>query len=175
MGSDLVKRLQALDIDQQPNWLGRDDLVNQWMDDADAALAEAANSIEADADRITELEAALAASNARAEAAEAEAARLREENAALKKPDHYWEWDDPESGYDSFEDAVELADGMSKVVRLLTAKSLPDVWATRRVLTVDEHGDWDETEIVCFDNREEAERCWPESLAAARAALGAGQ
>jgi len=113
----------------------------------------------------------------RAEAAEARAAQLEAENGRLldeikrlKTPDNYWDWDDPESGYDNFQEPVQSAD-MGAVVRLLTGKTLGTVWATTRVLTVDENGDWDDSEIVCFDTKEEAERCWPESLEAARATL----
>ena len=59
--------------------------VGWWWEEGGKPLCRHFNYKTGDpsAARITELEAALAAANARAEAAEAEAARLREENAGF--------------------------------------------------------------------------------------------
>jgi hypothetical protein len=92
---------------------------------------------------------------------------LQLEIQTLKRPDHYWPCDDAESCHDKPEDALQYED-MDAVVHCLTGRGLGDVWITRKVLTVDEDGDWDETEVVTFDNRADAQKCWDESLAAAR-------
>lgn len=89
-----------------------------------------------------------------------------------RKPDTYWSYDDPECGWDSFEEPLREAGFGNEVVRLLTGKTLGEVWAANRVLTVDDDGDPDETEAVCFDNPHDAGRCWEESLRAARTKAG---
>ena len=75
---DIVGRLRALDIDQQGDWMGADSehIISKWMDDADAAMADAADEIERlrkerDAERTART------------AAEAELARYREALEAL--------------------------------------------------------------------------------------------
>lgn len=109
----------------------------------------------------------------RAEAAESKVQSLTLKLEEREKPDSYWLADDPECGYDNYEEPVSEA-SMGDVVHLLAGKMLGDVWATTRVLSVDESGDWDDSETVCFDNEEEAKRCWFESLEAARALQSGG-
>lgn len=106
-------------------------------------------------------------------ASEAALKEARDRIAELERPDSYWSVDDPESGWDCYREPVREAD-MGAVVALFTGKSLGTVWATTRVLTVDDHGDWDDTEIVCFDNEYEARRCWGDSLSAARSLAKTG-
>lgn len=98
----------------------------------------------------------------------AELERAQAETKRLKTPDSYWEWSDPENGYTDISEALCDAP-MGGVVRLMAGKTLDDIWATTRALTVDDNGDWDDHEIAIFDNPIDAEKCWSESLAAARA------
>lgn len=113
----------------------------------------------------------------RAEAAEREAAALKEEVGRLREtlekadtPNQFWSWEDPESGGPDLDYVMDDCphDGIE---HLLCGRSLPDRWGAFRCLTVDEDGDPEETVIETFATKEQAERCWPESLAAARAAL----
>lgn len=113
----------------------------------------------------------------RAEAAEREVAALKEEVGRLREtlekadtPNQFWSWEDPESGGPDLDYVMDDCphDGIE---HLLCGRSLPDRWGAFRCLTVDEDGDPEETVIEIFATKEQAERCWPESLAAARAAL----
>ncbi len=111
---------------------------------------------------------ALASKDKALEEMRAELEMAQAEIKRLKTPDSYWEWSDPENGYSDISEALCDAP-MGGVVRLMTSKTLDDIWATTRVLTVDDGGDWDDHEIAIFDNPIDAAKCWPESLAAARA------
>jgi len=104
-------------------------------------------------------------------AAAAEITRLRAEVERLSKPDMFWFWQDPEYACEGWQEALEETGSMAEVIRFQTAHELPDRWGAHRVLTVDEHGDPDETKPALFDTEAEASACWPDSLAAARAVL----
>lgn len=49
-------------------------------------------------------------------------------------------------------------------------EALKREWVAWKCLTVDAHGEADETDIAVFEDRDAAQKCWPESLEAARAA-----
>lgn len=98
----------------------------------------------------------------------AENERLRAENAKLSEPEFFWEYEDPEASHNDWKDAVDLLP-LGEVAHLITGRSLADVWATTRVLTVDDDGDADETEPALFASAAEANACFDDSLAAARA------
>lgn len=106
------------------------------------------------------------------EQAAAEITRLRAEVERLSKPGIFWLWEDTEYACEGWKEALGDIGELAGVVRFVTAAPLPDKWGAHRVRTVDEHGDPDETEPVLFDSEAEAEAraCWPDSLAAARAA-----
>jgi len=95
---------------------------------------------------------------------------LEADNARLSK----WEWicdyDEPERQSDNI---VSLADDMDLhgVMHVSGYREVCRFWIAHRCLSVDDEGEPDETEVVEFKTAEEAERCWPESLAKARAAL----
>lgn len=99
-----------------------------------------------------------------------EVGRLRETLEKADTPNQFWSWEDPESGGPDLDYVMDDCphDGIE---HLLCGRSLPDRWGAFRCLTVDEDGDPEETVIETFATKEQAERCWPESLAAARAAL----
>lgn len=103
--------------------------------------------------------------------AAAEITRLRAEVERLSKPDMFWLWQDPEYACEGWQEALEETGSMAEVIRFQTAHELPDRWGAHRALTVDENGDPDETKPALFDTEAEASACWPDSLAAARAAL----
>ena len=98
-------------------------------------------------------------------------AELEAENARLSKGEWLNDWDDPECGsWDSISGAAEDIDG-PEVRRVTASRIVSEFWIAHRCLSVDDQGDPDETEAVAFKTAEEAERCWPESLANTRAAL----
>lgn len=99
--------------------------------------------------------------------------QLREARAEverLSKPDQFWLACDPEYPLESWEHAVNSS-FYEDVVEVMCAKELGNRWVAIVCLTVDQNGDPDETDQRLFDNPDDAQRCWPESLAAARAAL----
>lgn len=74
--------------------------------------------------------------------------------------DLWWVHDDPEAGYDDADEAFEYGNGYGPepgIVQLQRARRLPNVWATRIVLTRDEDGEPDDTEVRCFHTKAEAE------------------
>jgi hypothetical protein len=95
---------------------------------------------------------------------------LERENARLKTPEWFYNADDGECTYG---DVNDVAEGMDHegVMRVCGAREVWKKWAAVRCVALDADGDVDETEIHTFDTESEALRCWPESLAAARAAL----
>lgn len=105
--------------------------------------------------------------------AQAERVRVLEsEVARLSQWEWLNDWDDPEYGsWDSIGSAADDMD-MEGVRRVTASRIVADLWIAHRCLTVDDEGDPDDTEAVAFKTAEEAERCWPESLAAARALRG---
>jgi len=85
----------------------------------------------------------------------------------------HWNAEDPEQPLECWSDPInENWDGPEAVHQLLAAVSLPNIFVATRVLTVDEDGDVDETEAAWFHTEDEALRCFPESLAAARDKAG---
>ncbi|HEV7286686.1 MAG TPA: hypothetical protein VGN75_17680 [Kaistia sp.] len=104
-------------------------------------------------------------------AKDAEITRLRAEVERLSKPDMFWLWQDPEYACEGWKEALEETGSMAEVIRFQTAHELPDRWGAHLALTVDEHGDPDETKPALFDTEAEASACWPDSLRRARAAL----
>jgi len=97
----------------------------------------------------------------------------REEKDAMLPGDMPWSAEDPECPLECWSEPVVHCWGdAGEVYEVMTAVQLPNIFVTNRVLTVDEHGDPDETEPAWFRTRAEAEKCWPESLAAARGKTG---
>lgn len=84
--------------------------------------------------------------------------------------------DDPDFVYDPdnwevtypWVDRAEMVDGMGlwykDIKRLETLVRGPDKWVVDVVLTWDDDGDPDETELQWFDSKEEAEKALAESL-----------
>jgi hypothetical protein len=108
-------------------------------------------------------------------AAAARLGELERENARLKTPEWFYNADDGEYTYG---DVSDVADDMGHegVMRVGGAREVWKKWAAVRCVALDADGDVDETEIHTFDTEAEALRCWPESFAAARAALaGSGE
>lgn len=102
-------------------------------------------------------------------ALEAENERLRAQHPG----DMHWLSDDPEFPLECWSTpVVDRWENAGTVFELMAAVSLPHIFVTERVLTVDEHGDPDETEPVWFAKRKDAEACYGETLARARAARG---
>jgi hypothetical protein len=100
---------------------------------------------------------------------------LERENARLSK----WEWiadyDEPERQSDNIVSLAEDLD-LHGVMHVSGYREVCRLWIAHRCLSVDDEGEPDETEVVEFKTAEEAKRCWPESFAAARAALaGSGE
>lgn len=83
--------------------------------------------------------------------------------------DLWWIAHDPESGFESAHDAFEVAsdwnDEPDEPVELSRAVSLPNVWAIRAVLTRDEAGDPDETEVRLYATEAEAQAAISKSQA----------
>jgi hypothetical protein len=137
---------------------------------SDAAFNEDIGRVRAQQPERTRAAADLIATQAATIAAlQAEVERAKEELRKLKKPEFFWDYDNPWCCYDSWSDALDEPD-LGSVVHLLTGISLPEVWVTTRVLTVDEDGDPDETEPALFHSEAEAAACYPASLDAARSA-----
>jgi len=100
---------------------------------------------------------------------------LERENARLKTPEWFYNADDGEYTYGDVNDVAEDMD-REGVMRVGGAREVWKKWAAVRCVALDADGDVDETEIHTFDTEAEALRCWPESFAAARAALaGSGE
>lgn len=99
---------------------------------------------------------------------------LQAEVARLRKPEWFYSVEDPE--YRSGGDVQDVVDDMDYegVMEVAGAREVWKKWVAVRCVTVDDEGDIDETEAATFDTVEEAERCWPESLAKARA-LASGE
>ncbi|MFN3646269.1 MAG: hypothetical protein ACK4S2_07105 [Gemmobacter sp.] len=88
----------------------------------------------------------------------------------LMQPDLFWD-DDGETGYGAPVEAWDSIDpDPDGVLQLRCAVNLPDIWVAQAVLTVDEAGDPDETELRQFQTKADALSCWPSTLAAAREA-----
>ncbi len=96
----------------------------------------------------------------------------RDEIKRLSKPEWFYCTDDPEYSYGDINDTVDDM-GREGVMRVAGAREVWRSWVAIRCVTVDENGDSDDTEAATFDTPEEAERCWPESFAACRAAAKA--
>lgn len=94
---------------------------------------------------------------------------LRTEVARLSKPEWFYSAEDPEYSGGDVQDVVDDMD-REGVMQVAGAREVWKKWVAIRCLTVDENGDSDDTEAATFDTPEEAEKCWPESFAACRAA-----
>lgn len=102
----------------------------------------------------------------------AAALKLREcmdEIKRLSKPEWFYSADDPEYSGGDVQDVVDDMD-REGVMQVAGAREVWKKWVAIRCVTVDENGDIDDTEAATFDTPEEAEKCWPESFAACRAA-----
>ena len=98
-------------------------------------------------------------------------ARIKEleaQVAELSKPQWYNDWEDAEYSYGDISDAADNIGG-DEVMRLTGSRQVCEVWVTHRALTLDSEGDADDFEVAVFTNSTDAEKCWPESLAALRA------
>jgi hypothetical protein len=99
-------------------------------------------------------------------------ARLAELEADVKRlstPEWFYDADDPEYSYS---DLADVADNMDSdgVMRMAGAREVCKLWVAMRVLTVDEDGNADDTEVAEFATEPEAAASWETSLAAAREA-----
>lgn len=127
-----------------------------------------------------EAAAALRAQQARIDALEAEREQMAHQWNAVQdlallpalppgwddpnKADLWWVSDDPEEGHFNVEEAYDHGNGGSPeigIVHLERGKRLSDVWAVRVVLTRDEDGEPDDTEVQCFHTKAEAEAALP--------------
>lgn len=82
----------------------------------------------------------------------------------------HWLSEDPEEPLECWSTPVdERWENAGTVFELMTAQSLPHIFVTEKVITVDDHGDPDETEAVWLHTRKEAEGFYERSLAVARA------
>lgn len=118
-----------------------------WLDDvghnhsSGSVYANAATALRTLQERVAELEAQIAGTNP-------------------NFGDLWWVDDDPELGHDDAYEAFEYGNGGGPepgIVQLQRARRLPNVWATRIVLTRDEDGEPDDTEVRCFHTKAEAE------------------
>lgn len=104
---------------------------------------------------------------------EARIAALEGEKAELEKklqPEHWWPKEWPESVYDGPDDYMsDLA--VDAVGEFTVGCTIGPRWCARFCVSVDDESDWAETEVRTFESEDAAMRCWPESLAAARALL----
>lgn len=89
----------------------------------------------------------------------------------LQTPTMFWLDETPEDGTRDWDDVVDDAD-IDAVTKFLTARDLPPRWGATRVVSVDADGDPDETCAELFETHAEAQCCYPDSLAAARANAG---
>jgi hypothetical protein len=122
--------------------------------------------------RLPELEQAYLDAIARAETAEAERDRLQSLQRAGLPGDMHWLADDPEQPLDDWSHPIDNSwEFPGAVFELMAAVSLPNIFVTERVLTVDKNGDPDATEPAWFWTCDAAEDCYADSLAHARAAL----
>lgn len=112
----------------------------------------------------------LAEARARVDALVAERDALAAEVAKLRTPEWFYNADDGEYTYGDVSDTVENM-GHDGVMRVGGAREVWKKWVAVRCVALDVAGDVDETEVMTFDSEDEALRCWPESLARARAAL----
>lgn len=95
---------------------------------------------------------------------------LAAEVAKLRTPEWFYNADDGEYTYGDVSDTVDDM-GHDGVMRVGGAREVWKKWVAVRCVALDADGDVDETEVMTFDSEDEALRCWPESLAIARAAL----
>lgn len=101
----------------------------------------------------------------------AERDEARAQVAKLRRAQWWSLADDPECSYGDWGDALEEA-APDDVVKLHGFAIVETIWVATACITVDQDGDPDETEPQTFATEDEARRCWPESLAVARAAGG---
>jgi hypothetical protein len=100
---------------------------------------------------------------------------LERENARLRQPEWFYHALDGETGAADIESIIDDMD-MNGVMQVCGARQVWRKWVARKCLTVDSGGEPDEVSYETFETPEEAERCWPESLSKARAALaGSGE
>lgn len=99
-------------------------------------------------------------------AIEADRRSLAERVEKLSQPEWFYSAEDPERSGGDVQDVVDDMDHEG-VMEVAGAREVWKKWVAIRCLTVDDEGDVDDTEAATFDTVEEAERCWPESLAAA--------
>ena len=83
--------------------------------------------------------------------------------AELESADMFWEYNHEEYPLDGFDDHFQ-EEGSNTVMHCMAAKLLPDFYVAMRVISIDEYGDTDETEVVKFATKEEAKHCYPSSL-----------
>ena len=89
--------------------------------------------------------------------------------AEMSKPEWFYDMLDGETGAADVESIINDMD-MNGVMRVCGARQVWRKWVAHKCLTVDSDGEPDEVSYETFETPEEAERCWPESLAACRAA-----
>ena len=88
----------------------------------------------------------------------------------LSAVDWWNDWEDPEYSFGCWSEAVDDLD-VDDVRRVIGCRQVSEKWAAHFCVSVDEDGEPDETEARLFDTKVEAEKCWDESLAAARSTL----
>lgn len=99
--------------------------------------------------------------------AHARIAELEAEVKRVSEPQWFYDADDSEYAYS---DIADIADNMDQVgvMRVGGAREVCKMWVAFRVLTVDDDGNADETEVAEFATEPEAAASWETSLAAAR-------
>ena len=96
--------------------------------------------------------------------AHARIAELEAEVKRVSEPQWFYDADDSEYAYS---DIADIADNMDQV-GVMRVGGAREVWVAFRVLTVDDDGNADETEVAEFATEPEAAASWETSLAAAR-------
>lgn len=165
MSDDLVERLRKFGGSGRGTWAPQN-----------TACRVAADRIEAMSARLAEVEAEARSWQTVAEANQATAQShverwAKAEAREAKHPGNlHWLAEDPECPLECWSSPIEERwEAAGTVFELMAAVSLPHIFVTERVLTVDDEGDPDETEPAWFPSRAAAEACYPESLARARA------